>query len=141
MTVNPVADHQMLQQMAEMKAELQRFGEKLEKSTSQQQVRSSSPETERRSRLPPRRQQAGGFRQRRPERRDDTQDAQKDTSKEEGTHEGCTRCGFNTTHDHPARCPAYNQTCFYCSKVGHFARCCRKAKRNERPRNQSQPQD
>jgi len=143
LTVNPVNDHQMIEQMSEMKAAIQHLGEKLEKATTLQPISDRNPDDARRSRPSYRQHQAsGGYRQQRSsERREDTADPKKETKKDDGDKEGCTRCGFPGKHDNPARCRAYNQTCFYCSKVGHFARCCHKAKRDEQRRGQSQGQE
>jgi len=38
----------------------------------------------------------------------------------------CSRCGYNE-HVHPQYCPAVNQRCNFCSKMGHFHRVCRAA--------------
>ena len=37
--------------------------------------------------------------------------------------QSCGNCGY--AHG-PRQCPAYNQLCHYCHKMGHFARCCQK---------------
>jgi len=35
----------------------------------------------------------------------------------------CRNCG-RRSHDHPRQCPAVNQYCTACSRLGHYARCC-----------------
>jgi len=43
----------------------------------------------------------------------------------------CANCGAK--HE-PRKCLAYNKTCSYCQKLGHFAKCCRRRQRsNSRP--------
>ena len=143
LTVSPVSDNLMVEQMSEMKAAIQHLGEKLEKATTLQPISDRKQEDTRRS--PPQqrqRQAAGGYRQQRGrERRDDREDTRRDSRTEEGSKEGCSRCGFPGKHDQQSRCRAYNQSCFYCSKVGHFARCCYKAKRDEQKKGQAQAQE
>ena len=142
LTVNPVTDHQMLDQMSEVKAAIQRLGEKLEKATTLQPVSNTTPEEQRRSRPQYRpRPAAGGYSQRSREQRDDATSSSKDVKKDEGQKDGCSRCGYPGGHENPNRCRAFNQTCNFCSKVGHFARCCYKAKRYEQQRGQAQAQE
>ena len=35
----------------------------------------------------------------------------------------CRNCGWQS-HDYPRQCPAVNQYCRLCSRIGHFGRCC-----------------
>ena len=37
----------------------------------------------------------------------------------------CPGCGYKPHVGGRARCPAYDQVCLYCNKIGHFARVCR----------------
>ena len=37
----------------------------------------------------------------------------------------CLKCGQFGGHTHPFFCPAINQTCNYCNRIGHWARVCR----------------
>ena len=49
----------------------------------------------------------------------------------------CPGCGAKP---HPAgrsQCPAFNQTCFHCSKVGHFAKVCRSRQLDTPPNQQN----
>lgn len=142
MTVSPVSDQPMIQQMSEMKAEIQRLGSQLEKATTAQ-VRSSSPSDARRVRFedkPRRRQSPNNYRQRdtRAENNYPRKEGQQKTSTTEEQQKDCTRCGYRGGHDHPNRCRAYNQSCRYCDKMGHFARCCRKAVYDKRVKAQNQ---
>ena len=55
-------------------------------------------------------------------------------------HATCPDCGSATHRGGRRYCPAYDQTCSYCHKVGHFARVCRsKATKNDNPQPQHQP--
>jgi len=47
---------------------------------------------------------------------------------EQENREQCTRCG-RQAHIHPQYCPAINQRCNFCFKIGHFRRVCRAAAR------------
>ena len=40
----------------------------------------------------------------------------------------CLKCGLLGGHTHPFLCPAVNQTCNYCNRIGHWARACRSAR-------------
>lgn len=142
MTLSPVSDQPMIQQMSEMKAEIQRLGSQLEKATTAQ-VRSTSPSDARRVRFddkPRRRQSPNNYRQResRAVNNYPRKDSQQKSSSTEQQPKDCTRCGYRGGHDHPNRCRAYNQSCRYCDKIGHFARCCRKAKYDQRARADNQ---
>ena len=41
----------------------------------------------------------------------------------------CVRCGFQHMHD---RCPAKDQECHYCHKIGHFMSVCKSTANNKR---------
>ena len=41
------------------------------------------------------------------------------------TTETCPGCGARTHRGGHRQCPAYNQVCSHCHKIGHFARVCR----------------
>ena len=41
----------------------------------------------------------------------------------------CDRCGYNT-HKPQEKCPARNESCKKCRKIGHFAQVCRSRRRN-----------
>lgn len=139
-------DQPMIQQLSEMKAEIQRLGSKLEKATTSQ-IRSSSPSDARRVRFddkPRRRQSPTNYRSQdnRADRRDRQQ---RQWNSQQGPpaadnyqqKQDCTRCGFRGGHDHPNRCRAINLTCRYCGKMGHFAAKCRKAARDHQAKDQS----
>jgi len=149
MTVSPVNDQPMLQQMTEMKTELQRLGSKLEKATTAQ-VRSPSPSKDRRVRFDsspqrersttnydrPRGGRAGGFNQGRSQW--NNHNSQQSQSAGNQPTQDCSRCGRRGGHDHPNRCRAINLNCRYCGKLGHFAMCCFKARRDRQTMNQNQ---
>jgi len=151
MTVSPVTDQPMLLQMTEMKAELQRLGSKLEKATTSQ-VRESSPGSSRRvhfddasarprSSSPTYERQRGGRGGRggrRPWSGRSWNDRQTRSAPEHNQRQDCSRCGWRGGHDHPNRCRAINLDCRLCGKIGHFARKCRSAGRQQESRVQNQ---
>ena len=53
----------------------------------------------------------------------------------------CTGCGYDAHKGGRRQCPAYNQLCSYCHKLGHFARVCRSkpTKQHDDPRPRYQP--
>jgi len=125
-----------------LKQLIQRLGSQLEKATTAQ-VRSSSPSDARRVRFedkPRRRQSPNNYRQRdtRAENNYPRKDGQQKSTTTDQQQKDCTRCGYQGGHDHPNRCRAYNQSCRYCDKMGHFARCCRKANHDRLVKAQNQ---
>ena len=50
------------------------------------------------------------------------------TEKESQAPSKCQRCGYNS-HKPQEKCPAKNQTCRKCGKMGHFGRVCRGAEK------------
>ncbi|CAB4026715.1 Retrovirus-related Pol poly [Paramuricea clavata] len=50
------------------------------------------------------------------------------TEKESQAPLKCQRCGYNS-HKPQEKCPAKNQTCRKCGKMGHFSRVCRGAEK------------
>ena len=53
----------------------------------------------------------------------------------------CPGCGSAVHRGGRRQCPAFNQTCLYCHKIGHFARVCRRKPTNQQedPQSQYQP--
>ena len=54
----------------------------------------------------------------------------------------CPGCGSAVHRGGRCQCPAFNQTCLYCHKIGHFARVCRCKPTNQQedPQSRYQPQ-
>ena len=153
MTTSPTSDQPVIQQLSEMKAELQRLGSKFETATTAQ-VRASSPSGTRRVHFDdaprtspsnnyyrPRGGSRGGgnFQQQRRQWNEQQQQPSAQSADDQTQARGdCTRCGRQGGHDHPNRCRAINLSCFYCTKVGHTAKCCFKAKRDRQIKDQRQ---
>ena len=53
----------------------------------------------------------------------------------------CPGCGSGLHQDGRQQCPAYNDTCHHCQKIGHFARACRRRRLplTDAPQNPSPP--
>ena len=51
----------------------------------------------------------------------------------------CKRCGLY--HNNNSKCPAYNSTCLYCSKVGHWTKVCMKKKFNQSKKSNNNKQE
>jgi hypothetical protein len=145
LTVGSVSDSEqrLLFQMSEMKAEMQRLGDKLQQATTAH-IGQPSPTQQRRVAFDD--DQSGRNRQsgssyptygrrggsrwstRRPmSGRQPGNQSQQQTQAED--HE-CSRCGAPGGHSHPNRCRAFNLSCRYCIRVGHFAVKCRQAARD-----------
>jgi len=74
----------------------------------------------------------GGFQQNYPSQQETTQPGQyydpTQSAQYGATGEPkCCKCG-NNRHSNVLYCPANNQQCLHCGRVGHYERCCRLAR-------------
>jgi len=131
--------------MSQVQMEVRRLAQRLDRATTSAIAASSrSPSQERRVTFQPQPQyQSGRGGGARPARRYEGQKFQSTTGpgrpfrrwsparpgpqQSQGQErEKCNKCGYNQ-HVHPQYCPAVNQRCNFCTKIGHFHRVCRAA--------------